>query len=309
MGRAALWVVLVLAGPGLATAVTAPQYVTSWTTADLCSPRGAAVGPDGSVYAGSDCLTPNIERFSPAGVLLDEWGSLGSAPGQFIGIPQGIAVDAAGNVFASDDNGGNRIEKFTASGTFLLMWGSTGTTVGHFRHPVDVAVDVAGFVYVLDETNHNVQKFTGSGQFQLAFGTSGSGPGQFIDPFGLCVDAAGRIFVADGTRHVVIRFSPTGQFQREFPAGTEPSDATIGSDGNVYVPDAAEGTIRVFTPDGVPVLSFGGGFVSTPWRIAISPTGAIYVTDQRTYQVVKFQSSTVVNAPPVSFGRLKTLYR
>ncbi|MBI4378159.1 MAG: SBBP repeat-containing protein [Nitrospinae bacterium] len=38
--------------------------------------------------------------------------------------------------------------------------GSSGTGDGQFNHPVGIAVDSSGNVYVADEYNHRIQKFS-----------------------------------------------------------------------------------------------------------------------------------------------------
>jgi DNA-binding beta-propeller fold protein YncE/4-amino-4-deoxy-L-arabinose transferase-like glycosyltransferase len=55
-----------------------------------------------------------IQRYSPDGTLLGEWGSLGMAAGQFR-IPVGLAVDQAGNVYVADTLN-HRVQKFVLRG-------------------------------------------------------------------------------------------------------------------------------------------------------------------------------------------------
>ena len=52
--------------------------------------------------------TPASSQLPPA--YCTQWGSYGSAPGQFYG-PWGVAVDASGNVYVADNNN-HRIQKF-----------------------------------------------------------------------------------------------------------------------------------------------------------------------------------------------------
>ena len=72
-----------------------------------------ALAPDGSLLmtAPERC---QIQRYSPDGTLLDEWGSLGMAAGQFR-IPVGLAVDQAGNVYVADTLN-HRLQKFVLRG-------------------------------------------------------------------------------------------------------------------------------------------------------------------------------------------------
>ena len=301
MRRTVLALAIMVALPVHARAA-APTYVMSWTYSQMCSPRGIGIGPDGNVYVGSDCLNPNIERFTSSGTIVSWW--------QIGGTPNGLAVDASGNVFVAEGIGPNRIKKFSGSGVLLTTWGSTGTGPSRFQQPVGVAVDAAGSVYVSDMENHEVQKFTNNGAFLLRFGSVGTGAGQFQDNLGLAVDALGRIYVADGTRARVLRFSSSGAFQLEFPTlGTLPADVAIGPDGNLYVPDTNGNVIRVFTPDGAFILAFGGDRLSAPWRITINGGGEIYVTEQGNHRVSKFRLSIATATRVVTFGQLKTIYR
>lgn len=92
-----------------------------------------------------------------------EWGSLGSANGQFE-LNYGIAVDSEGNVYVAD-SGNYRIQKFTSRGIFLTQWGSLGNANGQFQWPVGIAADSDDQIYVVDTYGHCIQKFTSNGDF------------------------------------------------------------------------------------------------------------------------------------------------
>ena len=71
-----------------------------------------------------------IQKFTPDGTFLTQWGSFGTGDGQFK-QPWGVAVDSAGNVYVTD-YWNHRVQKFTSSGAFLTQWGSAGTGDGQF---------------------------------------------------------------------------------------------------------------------------------------------------------------------------------
>ena len=79
-------------------------------------PGGVAVDSDGNIYVADGSLFggPNsrIQQLSANGEPMAEWGTRGSAPGQFR-APQGIAVDGVGNIFVADTLN-DRIQKLTA---------------------------------------------------------------------------------------------------------------------------------------------------------------------------------------------------
>ena len=57
------------------------------------APAGIAVDSDGNVYV-SDYALDRVVKFGPEGTVLAQWGSSGSALGQF-NSPFGVALDAA----------------------------------------------------------------------------------------------------------------------------------------------------------------------------------------------------------------------
>jgi len=177
-----------------------------------------AVDAAGYVYG----INPDhLEKFSPGGSLVGQWGSDGTGPGQF-GEPWGIAT-GAGNVYVADTYR-DRIEVFTAGGSFVGEWGTAGKGLGQLSFPYGIATDPAGNVYVADTVNDRVQKFTPGGALITAWGSIGRRPGHFILPTSVATDPAGNVYVADageGDAHGagfdegiarVQKFTPNGQF-------------------------------------------------------------------------------------------------
>jgi DNA-binding beta-propeller fold protein YncE len=120
------------------------------------SPRALAIGPEGDVFV-ADFGNNRIEKFTPNGAFLTQWGIRGGRNGRFRG-PTGVAVDGRGQVYVVD-NGDNRVEMFDSDGRYLAKWGVRGTGVGEFSQPTAIAVDCAGAVYVADTNNNRVERF------------------------------------------------------------------------------------------------------------------------------------------------------
>ncbi|MEO6461718.1 MAG: hypothetical protein ABIP29_01440 [Candidatus Eisenbacteria bacterium] len=291
--------VLNSAGSASIAEAAAPVFQGTITSPSLCSPRGTAPAPAGGLFVGSDCHALNhMEHFNAAGELVATWGF---TP-RYGGPPNGVAVDGSGNVFVLD-MGNNRVLKYTSSGAFIAGW--SGGQV-----PVDVAVDGFGDVFVAELNGRQVRKTTSSGVLLATFGGSGSTSGRFESLIGVAVDASGRVYGADNVRVRVVRFLANGTFDVEFTPPSPPSDVAVGPDGNIYVIGFDARQVYQYSPGGVLLQSFGSPLgLEGAYRIVIDSTGSIFVTEQTTNRITKFQIDLVTHAVPMTFGRLKAIYR
>jgi sugar lactone lactonase YvrE len=279
----------------------APAFQGTFTSASLCSPRGIGLSPSGDVFVGSDCQIPNMQRFTGAGGFVGTWEF---PAGYFVpSPPNGVAVDGSGDVFVTDTFG-RRMWKFTSSGALLASWGTA-------TRPVDVAVNGSGEVFVAEDDGKEVEKLTNGGALLATIGSAGSGPGQFQVPEGITVDASGRIYVADYSRVRILRFLADGSFDTEFTVVGAPIDVAVGPDGNVYVLIGFEGGyVYQYSSDGALLQRFSSAYgLYGEFRIVISATGAIYITEQYNTRISKFQIDQTTAASRTTFGRLKAMYR
>lgn len=292
-------ILAILVTPGFAriAAAAAPVFQGTFTSVDLCSPRGIGLSPSGDVFVGSDCGNPlqHMAHFTAAGTLVGTW-TFGAA---YSGPPNGVAVDGAGNVFVAGSDGGY-VLKFSNSGALTTIFAAPS-------YPVDIAVDGSGNVFVVELDGKRVQKFTNTGAFLTTIGSAGTGPGQFQSPVGVAVDASGRLYVADARRGRILRFLANGSFDMEFTSLGAPYDMAVGPDGNIYV---IGDEVYQYSPSGVLLLSSSSPYgLYLAFRIAISPTGAIFITEQNSNRITKFQIDQTTSATRTTFGRLKAMYR
>src|SRR5882724_11953076 len=97
-------------------------FIAEWKGPDVgfYGPRKIAIGPDDSIYVVDQGRT-RIVKFSPDGHVLSNWGSKGSADGQF-NDPASVAVDStSGKVYVADPIN-KRIQVFDQNGKFLTKW-------------------------------------------------------------------------------------------------------------------------------------------------------------------------------------------
>ena len=261
-------------------------------------PSGVAVDSAGNVYV-ADQANHTIRKVTTNGVvttLAGLAGSYGSADGNGnaarFNNPNGVAVDGTGNVYVAD-TGNNTIRKMTPAGivmTLAGLGGSAGSTNGtgssaRFNHPTALAVDGAGNVYVADTWNQTIRKLTQDGAV-----TTLAGLAQFSNTNTATNGISGY---ADGTGSAA-RFN-------------EPSGVAVDGDGNVYVADSANSTIRKITPGAVVTTLAGqvGSYGSAdgtgssaqfdfPAGLAVDSAGNIYVADSGNATIRKATPNGVV---------------
>lgn len=147
-----------------------------------------------------------IQKFSPEGKFLFQFGGHGSEPGKFI-RPQKMALDKEDHLWVADACN-HRIQVFDATGSeakLLTIWGEQGSEPGKLSYPYGILLDHKGHVYVAEFGNHRIQKFTLDGKSLGTFGSAGSRPGELHQPWGLVQDSLGRLHVLDTYNHRVTR--------------------------------------------------------------------------------------------------------
>jgi hypothetical protein len=142
-------------------------------------------------------------------------GDNGLATKAKLNFPQGIVADAAGNIYFTDqqlvvrviDTSGF-ISTFAGNGVAGLAGDGGLATAANLNHPVGLAVDDSGNVYIADAGNHAIRKVdiktklitTVAGTLGQG-GYSGDGgastTAKLNTPVGVAVDKSGNIYIAD----------------------------------------------------------------------------------------------------------------
>ena len=233
--------------------------------------------------------------------------------------PGGVALDRLGNLYVSETDRemglGNTIWKITPGGEATLFAGARGgwgfqdgpADSARFAIPEGITVDESGAVYVADSRNNAVRKIS-TDRIVTTVGSN------FSNCMDVAVDAAGNVFVADTSSHVIRKITPQGDIQ--VFAGSEgaggsadgtgsaarflyPAGVALDDDGNLFVADWYNYTVRKITPQGVVTTVAGSagvtGFVDGERGvarfgrlagIAVDSSGNIYVSEP-SYHVVR----------------------
>jgi uncharacterized protein YjiK len=294
-------------------------------------PEGVAVDSAGNLFV-ADTFDDKIRKITPQGTnwvvttlagVADETGSAnGTGSTAQFDYPSGVAVNSSDIVLVADlDN--NEIREVTQAGVVTTLAGmtnspssadGTGGAAG-FYSPEGLAVDTAGNVYVADEFADTIRKITPAAVVTTFAGVpdaSGTNDGtgnaaRFDDPSGVALDTAGNIYVADTVNQTIRKItssavvstlagyggvSGTNDGTNSAARFNYPSDVEVDTEGNVYVADTGNATIRKVTSAGV--VSTLAGLAGTsgtndglgsaarfddPSGVTVDSAGNIYVAD------------------------------
>jgi DNA-binding beta-propeller fold protein YncE len=106
-----------------------------------------------------------------------------------------------------------------------------------FNRPSDVTWDRGGNIYVADGfgPNNRIAKFTKDGNFVKSWGQTGSAQGQFKGIRGIASDAAGNIYVADAGNNRIQVFSGDGAFKSEIANVGTPQAICVSGGSTQYL--------------------------------------------------------------------------
>ena len=327
-------VVTTLAG----TAGTTGSTDATGALARFNAPETLAAGPNGNVFV-ADTFNNTIRKVTSAGVVTTFAGTAGTSgsgcSGNLLDGPEGIAVDAAGSVYVSSSY--SVVCKITAAGSMSQLADGFNSTDGYFNNPRGLAVDAAGNVYVADSFNEIIRKVTAGGTVTTLAGgktTRGSADGsgstaRFRRPNSVAVDAAGNVYVADEENHTIRKITAAGAVSTlagsaAAPGAADgtgataqfngPSGSAVDAQGNVYLVDTLNFTVRKVTPTGVVTTLAGTAGVPgsadgtgtnaqfrftnngdpDPIGIAIDGAGNLYVADTGNYTIRRITPAGVV---------------
>jgi len=264
----------------------------------LSDPQGLAFDSSGNIYV-ADAKDMLVQKFSPSGAFISQWGGSGSGNGLFAN-PQDVAVAPSGNVYVVDyDN--NIVQIFSSSGSFVSQFGSYGSGMGQFSGPEGIVIAPSGNLYVTDYNNDRVQEFSSTGSFITEWGGTGMSPGMLNNPVGIAiVPNSGNLYVADSDNNRVEEFSPSGTFIAQWGSlgigqgqFTHPQRIAVDPQGNVYVTDQSH-RVQEFSSSGAFITEWGSmgsgnGQFQYPSGIAINSLDSIvYVSDSQNNIVQEF---------------------
>lgn len=203
---ASSWVVSTIAGNG-----TGAELDGTGNTAEFNLPYGIALSPSGILYV-TDLFGNSVRQISLLGAdptNPTDW-TVKTVIGTTLANPHGIAVDRDGVLYVAD-SGNDVVRKIdpVAGQTTLAGTGTAGEVDGagasaEFQAPLDLVIDPAGYLYVLD--NRMIRRISPDGQVATVAGNygatsdqDGTGATGTVWGTGITMDPAGALYVTANT--------------------------------------------------------------------------------------------------------------
>ncbi|EFC42803.1 predicted protein [Naegleria gruberi] len=198
-------------------------------------------------------------------------------------------------------------------------------TKAELFEPYGVVTSSSGDVFIADTSNCRIRKVSSSTGIitTVAGGTCGFGDNvlavdaQLNTPYGISVNSKGELFIADTNNHRIRKVSSSGFISTIAGNGVggfsgdgglatnanlfKPSKVVVNSIGEIFIADSSTNRIRKILTNGTIITIAGNGNsgfngdeadatnsqLGSPYGIALSSTGEIYISDQGNNRIRK----------------------
>jgi uncharacterized protein (TIGR03437 family) len=313
------------------------------TSAQLGNPEGVAVDASGSLFI-LDSAGPRLRKVDPSGTITTiagygvagYSGDGGPATSAQLNNPNGIVLDTSGVLYIADTYN-SRIRKVASDGTITTVAGNGSAGYSgdggpapkaQLNNPTGIALDATGNLYIADSINYRVRRVSTDGTITTVAGNGGYGytgdggpatSAEMTAPGGVSLDKAGNLYIADrgnqrirkvsgGTISTIAGSTFGDGAPAVFGRLNWPNAVAKDKNGNVYVADsfnnsvrkiAADGTITTLAGTGVSGYSGDGGSavkaqLNKPSGVAVDASDGVYIADGWNFRVRKVATNGTI---------------
>jgi hypothetical protein len=273
-----------------------PYVTASWNSAfggvTFNQPSALAIQNSTSIYIYvADKGNNRVEKFTNTGSLVTSWGAGGKGKGTInFTSPLALAVGPNNYLYVAGPSG---IGVFDGNGNYL-------TTYSGFNNPQGLACG-SGDLYISDTGNSRIvalsltngsfdTNFETTGAVTLSQGVTGTGLAFGGSPATLFVSEQTTLNIPTTYDSVAFFSTPSGSVTGSFSGFLFPTGLAVDSQGNLYVADASNKSVEVFSPGAnSPSITFNANnTLSNPVAVAVDINGEIYVADSANNAVYNF---------------------
>ena len=233
-------------------------------------------------------------------------GGYGTGPGQF---RQQSGIFMSGTSVVVGDQFSYQLQRFTVNGSGAPVYaetiGGTPPAAGGFNGPFGLSYGPNGELYVADWFNHRIEKFNADRSFAAQWGGYGTGGGSLIFPRGVLVAPNGQVVVTDSENNRLSFFDGDGGFVKTLIplvfGLNRPGQTAIAANGTYWIADTDNNRL-VHIDSAAIVLKTVTDGVSAPRGIAIDGNGDIFVANDGTDTITKYDSSGTLLGQIVGSG-------
>jgi autotransporter-associated beta strand protein len=166
-------------------------------------------------------------------------------------------------------------------------------------NPSDVAVDVAGNVYIADTGNNAIKEWHAATNTVTTLVSAG-----LNSPYCLAVDGAGNVYIADtGNNAVKEWIAATNSVTTLVSAGLNgPLGLAVDVSGNVYIIDAGISAVKEWHAATGTVSTLVSSPLNIPFGVAVDGAGNVYIGDTYDNAIKEWNVGTQTLSTLVSSG-------